>query len=168
MIKILVITGPTAAGKTALGIKLAKKFNGEIISADSRQVYKGNDVETGKDRSFFQWGIDIAEPGTDFNVSAFREYAQKTIADIASRGKLPIVVGGTGHYLRALLDPFSTINIPPDPKLRAKNLSVEELQKLVNPPAGGKMNPSDWQNPRRLIRAIETSKKRTVLLKDDR
>lgn len=154
MIKILVITGPTGVGKTKLGIKLAKRFNGEIISADSQQVYKGLDVERGKDRSFPQWGLDLAErPGT-FHVAAFVKFAKAKIADITKRGKLPIIVGGSGLYLRALIDPLATIDIPPDTKLRAANLSVPELQKMVRVP----MNDSDWQNPRRLIRAIEVAR----------
>ncbi len=166
--KLLVITGPTATGKTALGIELAKKFNGEILSADSQQVYTGNDIETGKDKSYFQWGIDIANPGTDFNVSAFVSYAHRVIADITKRKKLPIVVGGSGQYIKELLNPSETLNITPNQKLRTRlaKYSVSQLQKLVNPEACGKMNSSDWQNPRRLVRAIEVqSAKRKIKIK---
>ena len=156
MNKLLVITGPTATGKTKLGIDVAKKFNGEIISADSRQVYKGNDAESGKDRSFFQWGIDIVEPDYNFNVSEYVKYAKKVIENIWAKGKLPIIVGGSGQYIKELLYPSETLHIPPNKQLREKleKYSVSKLQDLVKI----KMNASDWQNPRRLIRAIEVAK----------
>lgn len=166
MRKLLIVTGPTATGKTALGIELARKFNGEIISADSRQIYKGNDVETGKDRSFPQWGIDIAKPGDDFNVSAFVAYAQKIISDITARGKLPIVIGGTGQYIKELLNPSATLNVPLNPQLRAKleKLSIDQLQKelaQMQPDKWKSMNQSDRNNPRRLVRAIEVARQDT-------
>lgn len=170
MNKLLIITGPTASGKTALGIELAKKFNGEIISADSRQVYRGNDIETGKDRSFPQWGIDIVDPGTDFSVSDFVKYATQVINDIQKRGKLPIVVGGSGQYIKELLNPSETLNIPPNQKLRKKlnTLTLEQLQlelMAIDRKKWESMNESDKKNPRRLVRAIETTKKRMILLK---
>lgn len=166
MNKLVVITGPTATGKTKLGIELAQKFDGEILSADSRQVYKGKDIETGKDKELFEaagvpvWGLDLVDPGDNFNVSAFVRYGQNSIADIVKRGKLPIVVGGAGLYIKALIKPFETINIPPDEKLRRQNLSREELQRRlqqVDLLRWQGMNASDQKNPRRLIRAIETS-----------
>jgi len=160
MDKLLVITGPTATGKTALGIELAKKFDGEIISADSRQVYRGNDEETGKDHSYPQWGIDIAKPGEDFSVSSFVDFAQKMIADIVARNKLPIIVGGTGLYIKELLIPSETLNIPMDTSLREKldSYTLEHLQQeliKISPQKWQSMNVSDQKNPRRLIRAIE-------------
>src|SRR3989344_251789 len=161
--KILVICGPTATGKTTLAASLAKKLNGELISADSRQVYRGRDLETNKERPASPaggpdvpiWLYDVVEPGEEFSVSHWVKLARSAISDIQKRGKLPIVVGGTGLYIKALLRPFETINIPPDKELREKKLSVKELQKMI---PRGDMNWSDWNNPRRLIRRIETSK----------
>lgn len=158
--KLVVICGPTATGKTKLGIELAKKYNGEILSADSRQVYKGMDIGTGKETNYFQWGIDLIEPDQQFNVSSYVKYARKVLVDIWSRGKLPIIVGGTGLYIKELLKPSPTLHIPPNLKLREKlnKFSLEKLQKELQKKNFQKwtsMNYSDQQNPRRLIRAIE-------------
>lgn len=158
--KLLVITGPTAVGKTSLAIELAQKFSGEIISADSRQVYKFMDIGTGKDKTFFQWGLDLVLPNQQFNVSQYTKYAVGIIKDIWKRNKLPIIVGGSGQYIKELLDPSETLHIPPDPKLRLKlfRLSLSQLQEelqRVNLAKWQKMNPSDQNNPRRLVRAIE-------------
>ncbi len=160
MKKLVVICGPTATGKTKLGIELAKKFNGEILSADSRQVYKGMDIGTGKEINYFQWGIDLIEPDYQFNVSDYVKYAQRVLKDIWSRGKLPIIIGGTGLYIKELLRPSETLHIPPNKKLRRKleKFSLEKLQKELqkkNPEKWNSMNYSDQQNSRRLIRAIE-------------
>lgn len=167
MNKLLIITGPTATGKTTLGIQMAKKYNGEIISADSRQVYMGRDIETGKDRSFPQWGIDIASPNEKFNVSAFVAYARDKIKDISDRGKLPIIVGGTGLYIKELLNPSPTLGIAPNEKLREKLslLTTVQLQtelKQINLAKWITMNMSDQNNPRRLIRAIEISSLKNI------
>ncbi len=152
--KLLVICGPTATGKTVLAAYLAKQFNGELISADSRQVYRGNDLETNKERPDVPiWLYDVANKGEEFSVSHWVRLARAAIADIQKRNKLPIVVGGSGLYIKALLHPFETIDVPPNTTLREKNLSVQELQKMVT---RGNMNNSDWNNPRRLIRKIET------------
>lgn len=154
--KILVICGPTATGKTALAARIAKKFNGELVSADSRQVYVGRDLETNKERPNVPiWLYDVVNPGEEFSVSHWVRLAKAAIADIRKRKKLPIVVGGTGLYIRALLRPLDTIDIPPDKKLRRRHLSVKELQKMI---PRGNMNNSDWHNPRRLIRKIEIAK----------
>ncbi len=158
MNKILVILGPTATGKTKLGVMLAKKYNGEIISADSRQVYKGMDIGTGKDKSEYGdipvWGIDLVDPDYNFNVSEFLDFARAKTKDIQNRGKLPIIVGGAVLYIKALLEPFETINVPKNDELRKEleKLSVEELQKRLGET---NLNQSDFNNPRRLIRAIE-------------
>lgn len=155
MKKILVICGPTATGKTALAALLARRFGGELISADSRQVYRGMDVTTGKDRPDVPiWLYDVVDPDEEFSVSRWVKLAQEALSDIHKRNKLPIVVGGTGLYIRSLLAPFETINIPPNKKLRQRlvSLSVGELQKMI---ARNDMNDSDWNNPRRLIRRIE-------------
>ncbi len=168
MAKLLIITGPTATGKTALAIRLAKKFNGEILSADSRQVYNYLDIGTGKDKEEYTkggipaWGLDLVNPDYNFNVSDYIRYARSVIADIQNREKLPIVVGGTGLYLRAILTPPETLNIPQNAKLRVKllNWSVARLQHKLQKLDSGKwnrMNESDRSNPRRLVRAIEVA-----------
>ncbi len=195
MDKLLVITGPTATGKTALGLELARKFNGEILSADSRQVYRGMDIGTGKDlpeNSKFEirnlkigapsgvtfgfyriagvpvWGLDIVEPDYPFNVSDYVDYANAVITDIQNRNKLPIIIGGTGHYIKELLSPSETLHIPPDPKLRnkLKNFSLAELQQeliAIGRDKWESMNNSDRNNPRRLVRAIEVAEQKSPL-----
>ncbi len=165
MNRLLVICGPTATGKTALAATLAKKFNGELISADSRQVYKEMDLVTGKDRPDVPiWLYDIVNPDEEFSVSHWTKLANQKIADILERHKLPIVVGGSGLYIKALLYPFDTIDIPPNTALRARlyTLSVAELQAQT---ARGDMNQSDWNNPRRLIRKIEIEKSKRIFQK---
>ena len=162
MKKILIICGPTATGKTGLAISLAKKFRGELVSADSRQVYKGLDALTGKDRSdeIPILLYDVVAPTEKFSVAHFVRLARNTIEDIGNRGTLPIVVGGTGLYLRALTRPIETIAIPPDWALRRRleTVSLDELQTLVDPHRLERMNDSDKRNPRRLIRVIEIAK----------
>lgn len=171
--KIIVILGPTASGKTKLGVDLAYKFNGEIISADSRQVYKGMDVGTGKDLSEYKIKdkkskiknieyhlIDIVNPNDEFNLTKYQKLAFKAISDILKRGKTPIIVGGTGLYLQAVVDNYNLNGAKPDKKLR-ENLekrSIEELfseLKKINSKFADKLNDSDRKNKRRLIRYIE-------------
>lgn len=177
MNKVLVILGPTATGKTDLSLHLAEKFNGELVSADSRQVYTGLDIGTGKMPAKFQiekangywvisgiriWMYDVVNPKGQYNVARFTKDATIIISNIHKRGKLPILVGGTGLYIKALLEGFSNLVIPVDKKLR-KNLEKQTLSQLqeqlkkVSPKRWRKMNYSDRQNPRRLIRAIELS-----------
>lgn len=163
--KVLFIVGPTATGKTSLADELAQKFNGELISADSRQVYKGLDIVTGKDipRAPIH-GLDLIKPGEDWNVFHFADFATKKINELQKQAKLPVVVGGTGLYVNSILKPLD-IHIPPNPKLRAEleALSLTELQKQlkkVNSKHFKQMNYSDQNNPRRLIRAIEVSTSR--------
>jgi tRNA dimethylallyltransferase len=165
MKKLLIVCGPTATGKTALAATLAKKFNGELVSADSRQVYRGMDIVTGKDRPDVPiWLYDVVNPGEEFSVSQWVTLARSAIADIHQRNKLPIVVGGTGLYIHALIHPFETIDIPPNKRLRKKlqRMSVGELQKMIS---RGDMNQSDWNNSRRLIRKIEIAESKTVISK---
>lgn len=168
MNQVLVICGPTATGKTKFGLELAKKFNGEIISADSRQVYVGNDIETGKDLHLNTdnikiWLLDVIKPGQEFSVSVWRRLAQDAIKDILSRGKLPIVVGGSGLYIKSLVQDLPDIDVPFDRKLR-KNLEHKTAKELfdylksLNLEKATSMNESDNKNPRRLIRAIEIQK----------
>jgi len=181
--QILVICGPTATGKTALALKLAKKFSGEIISADSRQVYKGMDVGTGKDipkkfkvqsskfkvdnkKAIFYgngtkiWGYDLVSPGQEFSAAHFSKFAWKLIDYLWQQKKLPIVVGGTGLYIQTLFNPPSSLGVVPNLKLRKslQNLPTAKLQaslKNLSPTRLKQMNHSDKNNPRRLIRAIE-------------
>jgi len=106
--KVIVIVGPTASGKTGVGIELAKRIDGEIISADSRAIYKGMDIGTAKPNleemeGIKHWGIDLVDPDERFTVADFKDYAEKAIADIKSRGKVPIIVGGTGLYVDAVV-----------------------------------------------------------------
>ncbi len=164
MQKLLTIVGPTATGKTTLAISIAQKHNGEIISADSRQVYRGMDLGTGKQysKSVKIWGYDLVNPREEFSVSHFQDFVTKKITEIGSRGKLPILVGGTGLYIRAVLDGIQTAHIPQDTTLRQRldKSSVTDLvQELVKvaPARYTQMNESDKQNPRRLIRAIEVA-----------
>ena len=165
MDKLLVICGPTATGKTAFSAMLAKKFNGELISADSRQVYRGMDIVTGKDRPDVPiWLYDVVNPDEEFSVSHWMRLAKQAIEDIQKRNKLPIVVGGTGLYIHALLNPLETIDIPPNQHLRKKLqcITVGELQQMIS---RGDMNQSDWNNPRRLIRKIEVAESKIVMQK---
>lgn len=160
MTKILIICGPTATGKTALAAKLAKKFKAELISADSRQVYKGMNIVTGKDKpkGVKIHGLDLINPDEDFSVAHFVKYTATLINQI----RFPIIVGGTGLYLNSLVNPPQTLSIKPNYQLRKKlaekPLSVlqTELRKL-NLEKFNSMNHSDQLNPRRLIRAIEVS-----------
>jgi len=163
MNKILIIAGLTATGKTQFAQEVAKRFNGELISADSRQVYKGMDIITGKDKDKIDvpvWLYDLVNPNEPFSVSLWHNHALSAIKDISSRGKLPIVVGGTGLYLRSLIQDLETINISPNPTLRQKlsQLSASDLfaklQKL-DPIKVNSLNNSEKNNPRRLIRYLE-------------
>ncbi len=164
---ILVIVGPTASGKSDLAVKLAKKLDGEVISADSRQVYKGLDIGTGKITKKEMKGIrhhllDVADPKKKFNVIEYVKLADKAIADILKRGKLPIVCGGTGFYIQALVDRIAFPEVSADTKLR-KELSSKTAPQLLTmlkklDPKRAKeiaANPSDSKNARRIIRAIE-------------
>lgn len=165
MNKILIICGPTGTGKTKLALSLAKKFNGELVNADSRQVYKGLDALTGKDRSkeIPIWLYDVIDVGQLFSAAHFVRLARRAVENIHGRKKLPIVVGGTGLYLSALTTTIDTLGIPPNTKLRKRltPMSVEKLQKelqRVDAARWKRMNNSDRSNPRRLIRAIEVSR----------
>lgn len=158
---LLIVCGPTATGKTAYAVRLAKQHNGELINADSRQVYKGLDVISGKDKDalsgIVMWLYDMVFPGEPFSVSLYRKRAIDAILDIRKRGKFPIVVGGTGLYINAIVHPPETIDIPPDTtsRLRWNTMGVGQLQQELEPTRLSAMNTSDRNNPRRLIRALE-------------
>jgi len=160
--KILVILGPTASGKSDLAVGLARKFNGEVISADSRQVYKGLNIGTGKITKREMCGIrhhllDVVSPKTTFTVARFKKKAEKAIVDIAERGKLPIICGGTGFYIQALADNISIPEVKPDKKLRVKlaKKSTTELFKILKKLDSRRAREIDSKNPHRLVRAIE-------------
>lgn len=159
---IIAIVGPTATGKTALSIELAQRIGGEIVSADSRQVYRGLDVGTGKVTKKEMQGvphhlIDVADPKEQFTVHDYVKHGQKVIADIHKRGKVPIVIGGTGMYVDTLLGRLAMHPTKPNPKLRKKleGMTLEELQKMLKKLSPARYRTIDPKNPRRLIRAIE-------------
>lgn len=145
-----------------MAIRLARKFNGEIISADSRQVYQGMDIGTGKvtkaeQRLAKHWLIDVADPKRQFSVSQFKSRAKRAIADINKRGKLPILCGGTGLYIDALVYDLDLPEVPPNPKLRSKleKQTAEQLFAQLKKLDRGRAKTIDSKNKRRLIRAIE-------------
>lgn len=162
----LVITGPTASGKTALSIEVARRLGGEIISMDSRQVYRGMDIGTAKATpeqraAVPHHGLDLVDPDTRFGAGRFAAYARARIAEIEGRGRLPILVGGTGFFLRALTDPiFREPEL--DPARRSAlgdllaSLGTEELHRwlaALDPPTAARLR--DWGGRQRLLRALE-------------
>lgn len=158
---LIVILGQTASGKSALALDLARRFNGEIIAADSRTVYKGMDIGTAKpsaqDQELVRHHlVDIVRPDEPFTVADFQRLAQDAIADIARRGKVPFLVGGSGLYIDAVIYEFS-FRRPADPveRQRLEALSADELRALVD--EQGIAFPASDQNPRHLIRALETA-----------
>ncbi|MEX1027429.1 MAG: tRNA (adenosine(37)-N6)-dimethylallyltransferase MiaA [Candidatus Paceibacterota bacterium] len=160
--KLLVILGPTATGKSDLAVGLALEFNGEVISADSRQVYRGLDIGTGKITADEMRGVphhclDIADPDDQLSVTQYKEHAENAIADIGSRGKLPILVGGTGFYIQAVVDNVSFPEVPPDEELRSQleQQSAEELFTELREKDPGRAETIEPENKRRLIRALE-------------
>lgn len=176
-IKIIVILGPTATGKSDLAVKLARRFNGEVISADSRQVYKGMDLGSGKITKKEMNGIphyllDVASPKRNFNVLKYQKMAETAIVNISKREKLPILCGGTAFYLRAITDGIILPEIKPNSALR-KILEKKSTLELFNQLK--KIDPRraksiESKNPRRLIRAIEIvteSKSPVSLLRKD-
>jgi tRNA dimethylallyltransferase len=183
--KLIVITGQTATGKTKLALELAEKYNGELINCDSRQIYKKLDIVTGKDtppeavfhkesalnnydigyypftHSTRIWLYDIVDPKLPFSSFEYKNCAIKVIKNIFQRGKTPIIVGGSYLYLQDLLYGF-TIQVKPNWKLRSSlnEKSIDELQKILqelNPSLFSSLNNSDRHNPQRLIRKIEIS-----------
>ncbi|MDD4352477.1 MAG: tRNA (adenosine(37)-N6)-dimethylallyltransferase MiaA [Candidatus Gracilibacteria bacterium] len=159
---LICLIGPTASGKTALSLELAKKFNGEIVSADSRQIYRGMDIGTAKISKEERQGVphhllDIIDPDQDFSVAEFKRLAVEKIEDILQRGKVPFLVGGTMLYIDAVTKNFEIPEVEPDLELR-KKLEAKELQLLVAELA--KLDPEaaksiDTDNPRRVSRALE-------------
>jgi len=161
--KLLIISGPTATGKTDLAVKIAKKYNGELVSGDSCQIYKGMDIGTGKDQPEETpiHLIDIITPDQKFSVADFQKIAIKTIKEIQSRDKLPILVGCSGFYIDSVINPnYNTFSIKPNKFLRflLNRFSVKTLQKIYNfldSKSFSKLNHSDINNHYRLSRKIE-------------
>jgi tRNA dimethylallyltransferase len=158
---LLVILGPTASGKTRLGVELARRLSGEIISADSRQVYRGMDIGAGKDLA--EYGnvpyhlIDIVDPGYEFNVFEFQRLFLEAFSDIQSRGRLPVMVGGTGMYLEAVLKGYRLVEVPENSELRKElaSLSLEELAERLRQANPRLHNTTDLLEHGRLVRALE-------------
>jgi tRNA dimethylallyltransferase len=159
------IVGPTASGKTELAIRVAERLNGELVSMDSRQVYRHCDIGTNKPtpaelRGLTLHGIDVVDPDQPFTVADYQRVAARAISEIAERGHLPVLQGGTGLYLRALLDGWNLGDAPPDPAFRAaleRRLDEEGPDALdaqlrrIDPAAADRAG----RNPRRMIRALE-------------
>ncbi|HHT93245.1 MAG TPA: tRNA (adenosine(37)-N6)-dimethylallyltransferase MiaA [Clostridiaceae bacterium] len=169
MIKAIVITGPTASGKTGISIDLAEKLNGEIVSCDSMQVYKGMDIGTAKPvieerRGIPHHMLDIVEPYETFDVATYKDMAVCCIKEIANRGRTPILVGGTGLYVNSLVDNIQYVESESDSELRkalydyAKKHGAEALHaklKEIDPKAAENIHAN---NIKRVVRAIELSK----------
>lgn len=160
--KVIAVVGPTASGKTKMAIELAKEINGEIISADSRLVYKGFDIAAAKPTEEERAGIphymiDIVEPEFDYSVGNYYDEAKKMIYDIASRGKIPIVAGGTGLYLRVLLEHYNLPRVEADYALREEldKKNKEELLQELEALDGKTYERLKDANKRRIVRALE-------------
>ena len=181
--KLIVILGPTASGKTDLSIKLAKKFSGEVVSADSRQVYKGMDIGTGKvtpdtknslnfstgqakkkyiftHKGIPHYCIDVASPKKRFTVVQYRKLALKAINKIQKKKKVPFLVGGTGFYIQAVVDGIVIPEVKPDWKLRKKleKKTAPELFEMLKKLDPKRSKTIEKKNKRRLIRAVEIAK----------
>lgn len=160
--KILVILGPTATGKSDLAVKLARKYNGEVISADSRQVYTGLDIGTGKItkkemRGIPHYMLDVVSPKKVFSVAEWKTQTEKIIVKILADGKLPIICGGTGFYIQSIVDNVVLPEVPPNTKLRKKleGKPATELFKILQKLDSRRAETIEKENPVRLIRAIE-------------
>ena len=165
MEKIIAIVGPTASGKSALGIYLAQKLGGEVISADSRQVYRGLNIGTGKVTKKEMAGIphhllDVASPRRQFTVDDFVRRAQKAYSLIRANKRIPVVVGGTGLYVDTFVGRMSYPSVPPNQKLRARleRLTTAQLFEQLQKLDPRRAKNIERTNPRRLIRAIEIAK----------
>ena len=162
---LMVVLGPTATGKTKLAVQLADKLASEIISADSRQVYRGMDIGSGKDLNEYNLKgkkipfhlIDIADPQQEYNVFQFQHDFQNTFSEIKERKKLPILCGGTGFYIKAVLMDFHLPAVAPDKKLRQKleNWELDDLIQELESISPGASNYNLIDTKRRTIRAIE-------------
>lgn len=167
--KLVIVVGPTGVGKSSLAIQMAKKFNGEIVSADSRQVYKYMDLGTGKVTQEEQKGtphhlIDIITPDKEFSAFDFKSLAVPVIKGIWEKEKVPIIVGGTGFYVKALISDMESLGVPVNKKLRKEleSKSLAELQEILKKKSIDKFSKTDVNNPRRLVRAIEIASAKEI------
>lgn len=165
MTKVIAIVGPTASGKSSLGIFLAQQLGGEIITVDSRTVFRGMDIGTAKpaanEGGVPHWGVDIADPSQEVNIAIFRPRAEQWIEEIAARGHVPILVGGSGLWMDTMVDQWQIPEVPPDRELRAelerKTLVELQMEYKSLDPLGAEV--IDEKNKRRLVRAIEVCRK---------
>lgn len=161
---LLVLLGPTAVGKTALSLQLARRFNAEIISADSRLFYQGMDIGTAKPTAAEQAAvphhlIDICRPDETLSLGAYQRLAYRAIDNVQARGRLPLLVGGTGQYIRAVVEGWGIPEVPPQPALRAALAELAEAElarwlQTLDPTAAARI---DHRNLRRVIRALEVT-----------
>ncbi len=171
---LVVLTGPTASGKTDVALKLADELPIEVISADSRQVYRGMDIGTAKPSRHERERvphhvIDVANPRETFNAHRFVQEAKRSFVDITRRNRIPLVVGGAGFYIKALLNEQLLADVPPDPELRRDLANLQEHEGLEALAARlERLDPAraasvDQANPRRLVRAIEVAEGRGLV-----
>lgn len=159
---LIILVGPNASGKSSLAVELARLFDGEIISADSRQVYRGLDIGSGKiskkeRRHVPHHLLDVASPRSSYTVTHFMRDAKKTINTLFSRGKIPIICGGTGFWIDSLINDYQLVNVPPQPGYRKKleKKNVHELFAQLKTTDLRRAKTIDPHNKRRLIRALE-------------
>lgn len=159
MEKLVVLLGPTASGKTAWAAALAKEFFGEIISADSRQVYRDMDIGTAKDKSVPQHLLDIINPDQGMSVAEYKKLAIEKIRDVAARGRMPFLVGGTAQYIYAVVDNWEIPAVPPQALLREEleEKTITELLLLLREKDPRSHASVDKKNKRRVVRALEVT-----------
>ena len=172
MLNLVVILGPTASGKTSLAVKLADLFNTDIISGDSRQIYKNMDIGTGKDlfeyninnRSIPYHLIDIINPNEDYSIHQFKKDFYNVYDDIIKKNKIPILCGGSGLYIESILLNYEIPNIPPDYELREtlQNKRLDSLKNILNQKDDQLYNPAYHVTKRRIIRSIELFNKKNI------
>ena len=168
MSKVIAVVGPTAGGKSALAVEIARRFKGEVVSADSRQIYRGMDIGTAKPDAAQLAAVphhllNIVNPDEDYTVADYKRDAQRIMKDILDRGKLPVMAGGTGLYVRASLENLDIPRVSSDPELRAKlekdiaekGLSAVAKRLLTLDPEAAYI--VDLKNPRRVVRALEVA-----------
>lgn len=171
--KLIVILGPTASGKTSLALSVARALNGAIISADSRQIYRKMTIGTGKEPGSWQpydsegdvytvqavphFVTDIIDPGRTFTVAEFRDAALDAVRRVIARGQVPLLVGGTGFYIQAIVDNLTVPEVPPNKTLRKslEQKTLDELKQLILKLDPDALDFLDLRNPRRVIRALE-------------